>query len=72
MQTLRVRWSACFGGEGNSKGFGDWDTSPSGSAKQGRNQPLCGMLILVGPLLCTRHGGEQYSLAYPSLSMIPH
>lgn len=43
-----------------------------GTTKQGRNQPLWGMMIPEGPLLCTHHAGEQYSMAYPSLSMIPH
>lgn len=28
-----------------------------GTAKQGRNQPLWGMLIPEGPLLCTHHAG---------------
>lgn len=43
-----------------------------GTAKQGRNQPLWEMLITEGPLLCTNHAGEPYSMAYSSLSMIPH
>lgn len=43
-----------------------------GAAKQGRDQPLWGMLIPEGPLLCTHHAGELCSMAYPSLSTIPH
>lgn len=43
-----------------------------GTTKQGRNQPLWGMLIPDGPVLCTHHAEEPCSMAYPSLSTIPH